>query len=176
MTQEFRFTHTSYMVLGLIALGGSATPYSLKQVVSRWLGRIWLVPHSQLYAEPERLAKAGFLTAERETTGRRRKTYTLTDKGRAVFEEWRASVTDELPELRDISTLKIFFGAEPGPLAAAQLAAHKQQLAEYEAYLESLGPYDPAKGPRAPWAGLEAGIEWERAWIARWKGLLRGDG
>jgi PadR family transcriptional regulator, regulatory protein AphA len=172
--QEFKFTHTSYMVLGLIALSGSATPYNLKQAVSLWLGRIWLVPHSQLYAEPERLAKAGYLAAEREATGRRRKTYSLTEKGKAAFEEWRASVTDELPELRDISTLKIFFGAEPGPLAEAQLKAHREQLAEYETYLEQLGPYDPARGPRAPWNGLEAGIEWERAWIARWEGLLRG--
>lgn len=174
--QEFNFTHTSYMVLGLIELAGSATPYNLKQAVSQWLGRIWLVPHSQLYAEPDRLAKAGYLHAERETTGRRRKTYTLTEKGRAVFDEWRASVTDELPELRDISTLKIFFGAEPRPLAAAQLEAHRQQLAEYEAYLATLGPYDPSKGPRAPWVGLEAGIEWERAWVARWEGLLKAGG
>ena len=170
--QEFNFTHTSYMVLGLIELAGSATPYNLKQAVSQWLGRIWLVPHSQLYAEPERLAKGGYLIAERETTGRRRKTYRLTDKGRAVFEEWRASVTGELPELRDISTLKIFFGAEPRPLAEVQLKAHEQQLAEYTAYLAELGPWDPSKGSRAPWRGLQAGIEWEQAWVRRWKGLL----
>jgi hypothetical protein len=39
------------------------------------IGNLWSVPHSQLYAEPERLEAAGYLTSEGEQSGRRRKHY-----------------------------------------------------------------------------------------------------
>src|SRR5947207_5706608 len=34
---------------------------------------LWSVQHTQLYGEPARLAKAGYVTEEQEATGRRRK-------------------------------------------------------------------------------------------------------
>ena len=46
------------------------------------MGGFFSIPHSQLYAEPERLARAGYLRERREQTGRRRKHYSLTEKGR----------------------------------------------------------------------------------------------
>ena len=68
-----QLTPTSYIVLGLLeAADGEATPYDLKQAVAASVGNFWSIPHSQLYAEPERLARAGYLTEERETHGRRR--------------------------------------------------------------------------------------------------------
>ena len=58
-------TPTSYLVLGLVGHLGSATSYDLKQAVAGTIGGFWSVPHSQLYAEPARLARVGFLTEER---------------------------------------------------------------------------------------------------------------
>ena len=44
---------------GLVGQAGEATPYDLKQIVAATIGNFFSIPHSQLYAEPERLAKAG---------------------------------------------------------------------------------------------------------------------
>ena len=75
-----QLTQTSYVVLGLVGQAGEVTPYDLKQIVAATIGNFFSIPHSQLYAEPERLAKAGYLSERRERTGRRRKHYSLTER------------------------------------------------------------------------------------------------
>src|SRR5215213_5491440 len=116
-----RLTPVSYMVLGLIENAGEATPYQLKAFAAQSVGNFWTIQHAQLYTECERLAKAGLLDEERERTGRRRKTYKLTATGRKALDEWRSTPTTDIGELRSPGLLQLFFGAEPGPLAAAQL-------------------------------------------------------
>jgi PadR family transcriptional regulator AphA len=156
------------VVLGLLERAPASTPYDLKQLVAASIGNFWSIPHSQLYAEPKRLASAGYLAEEREEGGRRRHLYSLTRRGRAALEEWRAQATDELPELRDLALLKVFFGADPGVVAPGQLAAHRRKLAEYQALRESLGADRELEGPvRA----LEAGIAHEREWVRYWERL-----
>src|SRR4051794_36562953 len=126
-------TPTSYIVLGLLEETAGATPYELKSLVAAGVGNLWSIPHSQLYAEPARLARAGYVSVEHERGGRRRRTYRLTDAGRDALAAWRAEPTDVLPELRDLALLKLFFGADPRTIAAQQLPAHEAKLAEYEA-------------------------------------------
>src|SRR3954467_2762753 len=162
-------TPTSYIVLGLLEQAGSATPYELKGLVAASVGNFWSIPHSQLYAEPKRLATAGYLAEHRETSGRRRRTYSMTEAGRQALSAWRAEPTDELPELRDLALLKLLFGADPGLLAprhapppARKLAAHESRLAESGAVRAALGSGGPART-------LEAGIAHEREWVAYWK-------
>jgi DNA-binding PadR family transcriptional regulator len=161
-------TPTSYIVLGLVERAGRATPYELKALVAASIGNFWSVPHSQLYAEPARLARAGYLAEERERGGRRRRTYRLTEAGRAALEAWRAQSTDALPELRDLALLKLFFGAEPETLASRQLSAHQAKLAEYRDLRAALAGDDALSGPART---LDAGIAHEREWIAYWKRL-----
>src|SRR5436305_12273246 len=130
--QEPNLTPVSYIVLGMIAWAGKATPYDLKQMVAASVGNLWSVQHAQLYTEPARLAGAGLLTEKREEGGRRRKTYSVTARGRRARERWLASPTAEDYELRDPGLLKVFFGAEPASVAADQLEVHEQKLAQYE--------------------------------------------
>lgn len=163
-------TPTSYIVLGLIERAGSVTPYELKALVAASVGNLWSIPHSQLYAEPQRLVRVRCLTEERERGGRRRRTYTLTDTGRAALETWRADPTDALPELRDLALLKLFFGADPTPIAARQLAAHQAKLAEYRALHAELAGDASLTGPALT---LEAGIAHEREWVTYWKRLTK---
>jgi DNA-binding PadR family transcriptional regulator len=163
-----RLTPVSYMVLGLIELAGEATPYQLKQVAAQSVGNFWTMQHAQIYTESERLAKAGLLAEEREETGRRRRTYALTDAGREALEAWRATPATEIGELRSPGLLQLFFGAEKGPLARAQLKTHTQTLAGYEALHESAGPWLP-EGQRL---ALEAGIAHEREWLRFWQALI----
>jgi len=115
--QAIRLTPISFIVLGLLSWVQKATPYELKQMAAS-LSDLWSVQHTQLYGEPARLAKAGYLTEQQEATGRRRKTYALTTKGRKALSEWLTGPTSAFTELRDPGLLKLYFGADPQVVAA----------------------------------------------------------
>jgi PadR family transcriptional regulator, regulatory protein AphA len=167
--QEIRLTPTSYIVLGLLAWAGESTPYRLKQLAASSVGYFWSLHHAQLYTEPARLAKGGYVTERREESGRRRKLYEITEKGRQGVEEWRTEGTSQLAELREPAVLKLFFGADPKALAAVQVEANRARLAEYESIRDSMSG-DVPPGPRM---ALEAGIRLERAIVAFWEELAR---
>ena len=115
MSTPMSLTPTSHLVLGLLALLGPQTPYELKRVVSMSIGHFWAFPHSQLYAEPERLADAGLLEVDQEAGGRRRKRYAITDEGRNALRAWLADPAPERGEVRQPGLLKLFFGALADP-------------------------------------------------------------
>jgi DNA-binding PadR family transcriptional regulator len=158
----------SYIVLGLVSWAGESTPYRLKQLVAQSVGNFWTLQHAQLYSEPERLAKEGYLTEKRERGGRRRKLYAITDQGRRALDEWRSVPTDETFELRAPALLKLFFGADPAQLAPVQVEAHKRKLAEYEQIRDTM----PETVPEGPRLALDAGIESERQQIAWWERVM----
>jgi DNA-binding PadR family transcriptional regulator len=166
--QEVRLSAVSYVVLGFVQWAGEATPYRLKQLVAMSVGNFWTLQHAQLYTEPERLARAGFLTEERERGGRRRKVYSITDKGRQALEDWRAEPTDAIPELRSPALLKLFFGADPAAVAPLQVEAYRRKLAEYEEIRDSM----PESVPEGPRLALEAGIASTRQQIEWWERLV----
>lgn len=171
MSTEPQLTPTSWIVLGLVERAGTATPYDLKQGVAATVGNFWSVPHSQLYRECDRLAAAGLLETEQEAGGRRRKQLRLTAAGTDALAAWRAGPpAAELPELRNLALLRLFFGADPVALAREQVVAHRQKLADYEA----LRALDPGEGPRGSWLALDAGIAHERVWVAYWEALAEG--
>jgi PadR family transcriptional regulator AphA len=165
MQADPRLTPTSYIVLGLLERAGEATPYVLKQRVAESVGHFWSLQHAQLYTEPERLAQLGYLTETRERGGRHRKVYSLTERGRAALAQWRTEPTAELSELRDLGLLKLYFGANRAELAKAQLAAHRDRLARFEA----IKAEDTGAEPREPWLVLDSGIGHAREWIAFWE-------
>jgi PadR family transcriptional regulator, regulatory protein AphA len=165
MAYEIDLTPTSYIVLGLLSMAGAATPYDLKQMVSATVGHFWSFPHSQLYAEPERLTRAGYLTQDQEDGGRRRKRYNLTGQGRAALEQWLRVPAADLYELRDLALLKLFLGADTRQLAEAQLQTHKDRLSEYEALRAQLTEEAPA-GPRF---ALDLGVRHERETVEFWE-------
>jgi PadR family transcriptional regulator, regulatory protein AphA len=165
--QEVRLSAVSYVVLGFVDWAGEATPYRLKQLVSASVGNFWTLQHAQLYTEPERLAKGGYLTEERERGGRRRKVYRVTDKGRQALADWRAEPTDAIPELRAPALLKLFFGADPAALAPLQIEAYRRKLAEYEVIRDSM----PDSVPEGPRLALDAGIANARQQIEWWEAL-----
>jgi PadR family transcriptional regulator, regulatory protein AphA len=166
--QEVRLSAVSFVVLGFVDWAGEATPYRLKQLVAGSVGNFWSLQHAQLYTEPERLAKAGYLTERREQGGRRRKLYSITDRGRQALAGWRAEPTDAIPELRSPALLKLFFGADPAELAPLQVEAQRRKLAEYEALREAM----PDSIPEGPRLALDAGIESTRQQIEWWERLV----
>jgi PadR family transcriptional regulator, regulatory protein AphA len=163
-----QLTQTSYVVMGLVGQAGEVTPYDLKQIVAATIGNFFSIPHSQLYAEPERLAKAGFLSERRERTGRRRKHYGLTDQGRKALQDWLRTPTDELYELRDPGLLKLAFGSDPADLARTQLEAHERRLEELKVMARTL---QVAGAPEGAQLVAEAGIGHQQEYIRFWKRL-----
>jgi PadR family transcriptional regulator AphA len=170
---DVQLTPTSFVVLGLLEAVGEATPYELKQAAATRLGNFWSLAHSQLYAEPERLARAGHVTERRETTGRRRRRYTLTERGRRAYRDWLEEPHTGGYELRDPGLLKLALGADPGRLASAQLAAHRARLEAYEAIAATRGAGAGAGGDGRLLA-LRAGIGHEREYIRFWSELAQG--
>ncbi len=159
-------TETSYIVLGLIEQIGAATPYDLKRMAQVSTFNFWAVPHTQLYTECGRLAGEGLLSEQREQSGRRRRIYRLTERGREALAQWLAEPTEELEELRDPATLKLFFGGDPARLAATQLDAHRRKLRSYE-QLHA----EATEWPRGWRLALEAGIGHERESVRFWTGI-----
>jgi PadR family transcriptional regulator, regulatory protein AphA len=162
-----RLTDTSYVVLGLVEHLAPVTPYALKQMAAVSTVNFWTVPHTQIYTECARLAEAGLLSEEREETGRRRRIYRLTPAGTKALDSWRREPGSDHFELRDVATLKLFFGADPTPLAETQLRAHKRRLEGYE-QLQAAGSGSPPGWRRA----LEAGIGHEHEFIRFWTSVL----
>ena len=168
-----RLSPTSYLVLGLIGLRGPSTPYELKRAAGRSVSYFWQFPHSQLYSEPERLAKEGLLAVEREDGGRNRKTYALTGAGRRALHDWLQAPNAELPETRDLALLQLFFSEfldrdEVAALARTQVATHQARLRVYESIEEELKKR-PARGRRN--APLRYGILMEKALTEFWAGI-----
>ena len=166
-------TPVSYLVLGWIA-HSPATPYDLKRWVAGSVGHFWEFPHSQLYAEPARLAGLGLLDEEQEQQGRRRRVYSITNAGREALEAWLSEPTSDEPQIRDIGLLKLFFSSRLDSesviaLARAQEQSHRNKLSTYE----ELGRTVPVEAV-AGRATLQAGIAFERAFIEFWSGIASG--
>jgi PadR family transcriptional regulator, regulatory protein AphA len=161
-------SETSYVVLGLLERLEPATPYDLKQLAKLSTFNFWSVPHTQIYTECARLADAGMLSEEHERTGRRRRIYRLTATGRKELARWRKTLPQGPYQLRDPATVRLFFGAEPGPLAEHEVNAHREHLASLEAMRELV-----VESPEGWRLALELGIAQEQQSIRFWSELLK---
>jgi PadR family transcriptional regulator, regulatory protein AphA len=168
-----RLGPTSYVVLGSVAVRGPSTSYDLKRFVELSLGHFWSFPHSQLYAEPDRLARAGLLSEDREEGGRRRRTYAITPDGRRALDAWLNEPATAQVELRHPGLLKLFFSELADDdairaLAREQAAAHRATLARYEWLTRRFGDRPEYARRMLP---LNAGFAMEQVLIAFWDEL-----
>lgn len=135
-SKSIRLTTTSYALLAVLEQFGDSTSYDIKQAMESSIENFWPVPHTTAYEEPARLAAAGYLSARQEKGGRRRRVYSLTDKGRAALAAWAAEPAAAPPQLRDEGMLKVFAGAAPDSLREARVEWHRTKLEELRGYLE----------------------------------------
>lgn len=168
-----RLSITSYVVLGLIDMRGPSTSYDLKRAVNHSVGFFWPFPHAQLYSEPKRLAKVGLLDVSAETSGRRRQTFSITDKGRKVLRRWLGEPTTEQMQIRDIAELKLFFAelatdADVLALAQEQVVQHKKRIDTYESMQSRFASRDAIASRMVP---LRLGLALERAALQFWADL-----
>jgi len=147
---------------------GPSTPYRLKRVLTESVEDFFPVPHTSFYAEPARLARAGYVSEEQEGGGRRRKTYALTGKGRAALQAWLAEPETGFGEFRFPGMLKVFFGADPAGFARDQ-AAHHRELAERFAGVRDRVEARGVALPPGRRKVLETGIRLHRWWTQTWE-------
>jgi PadR family transcriptional regulator AphA len=135
---QIKLTGNSYAILALLNQFGESTPYDIKQAMEVSIQNFWPVPHTTAYEEPARLAAAGYLSVRQEEGGRRRRFYSMTEAGRRALKEWAADVEVAPPQLREEAILKVFAGADPGPLAAERRAWHEAKREELAAMLQEV--------------------------------------
>jgi DNA-binding PadR family transcriptional regulator len=163
--KDVKLTPTSYAVLGLLSHAGApSTPYDLKRAIEMSVENFWPVPHTTFYAEPARLARAGYLSEQQEDHGRRRKLYALTARGREALAAWVADPQVADPQLRDEGMLKIFLGADGGPVVEHHLAFYRRKLDELTGYLEAMRLMEGS--PPGIERSLVAGTAYARSMIA----------
>lgn len=159
---EIKLTGTSYAVLAVLDEFGEMTSYDLKQAMEISIQNFWPVPHTTAYEEPARLAAAGYLAARQEEAGRRRRTYSVTDKGKEALAAWAADIAVTPPQLREEAILKVFAGADPGPLGAARRAWHEAKRDELGAMLAEVREAD---GYEASERTLTVGVNYHQKMI-----------
>jgi PadR family transcriptional regulator, regulatory protein AphA len=144
-SKAIKLTGTSYALMAVLAEFGEMTSYDLKRAMESSIENFWPVPHTTAYEEPARLAAAGYLSARQESGGRRRRVYSLTERGRGALAAWASDPSASPPQLRDEATLKLFAGADPAALWDSRAAWHEAKLEELRGYLRLVrasGEYD----------------------------------
>ena len=158
-SKPVKLTNTSYALLALVDQLGEATPYEIKQAMDSSIENFWPVPHTTAYEEPARLASGGYMAVRQEEGGRRRKTYELTEEGRAALAAWAEEATWTPPQMRDEAILKVFAGGDPFALFEQRRSWHREKLAELEGYLDEVRGNQSWRGSEL---ALTAGIAYHR--------------
>ncbi|MCA1700576.1 MAG: PadR family transcriptional regulator [Actinobacteria bacterium] len=125
----------SYAILALIGEGG-ASAHDLLDYVRRGAPAFWSSAPSQVYAEPKRLERLGWVTARAQPgKTRSRRVYHLTDRGRAALRDW-ARRPAPYAAIRDQAHVRLLAGdlLEDDEIVAS-LAAMRPQLEAVEALL-----------------------------------------
>jgi DNA-binding PadR family transcriptional regulator len=128
-------TPFSYVVLTLVGRNG-AGPHDLVRMARQ--GRVyWTAADSQWYAEPKRLAKLGYLSAEKRPGRTRERThYLLTDAGRAALVAWAASPA-RFPRIQHEAVTRMLLGdIVPDSVLVAGLQSMRSEIAEITAQLD----------------------------------------
>lgn len=158
-------------MLGLVEFAEPASPYELKELAARSVASFWALPHTQIYAQVDRLLDAGLISEKREESGRRRRELSITPAGRKELEGWLAQKPAETYELRDEAILKLFFGADPLAIAEQQIPQHEARLSYYESITDLTDVL--TDGQRI---ALEIGLGHEREYLRFWKSLIKRGG
>ncbi|MEW2499299.1 MULTISPECIES: PadR family transcriptional regulator [unclassified Amycolatopsis] len=159
---------TAYVVLGMVAQLGVTTPYAVKQALRRSIGQYWPIPHAQLYAIAGQLQEQGLLEGDQETSGRRRKTYYVTEAGHRALREWLSRPDAEPAEIRSVAWLKLAFSDLADPESLSQLAA--EQVEQHRSRIARHGT--AAASDHA----TQLALELDRAALRFWTGLAARPG
>ncbi len=138
MSNHAKLTQFSFVILALVGRNG-AGPHDIVRMM-RQGAVFWTTSESHFYAEPKRLAKLGYLTAEKQPGRTRERThYELTSRGREALRSWLAEPA-AMPRIQNEAAAKVLgadFSDDATVLASltglrAQLDARYQDVDEME--------------------------------------------
>lgn len=161
---------TAASLLGFL-LWGPMTGWELEQRAETSIGNFWNLTRSQIYRELHMLHQRG-LVEPGEPGPRERLPFTITDSGRAAFEEWIAQPPG--PEIIRFPLLLTVFFSEHLDVARLRRSLREHEL-QHLRRLEELqeafqGMEDDTSGPALV---MRFGIEYEQA-VLRWFASLPG--
>jgi PadR family transcriptional regulator AphA len=105
MSSDANLTPFSYVILALVGRNG-AGPHDIVRMM-REGAVFWTTSESHIYAEPKRLPKLGYLTAEKQPGRTRPRThYELTDQGRSALVSWLAEPA-QMPRVQNEAAVKL---------------------------------------------------------------------
>jgi DNA-binding PadR family transcriptional regulator len=145
----------SHALLGLLAIE-PASGYELAKEFERELGRYaWQAGHTSIYPELGKLADRGLVVAA-DTGARGRRTYAITDEGRAELRTWLLTPTGNAV-IRNEAVLRLFLVSALAPEDQRELlkriAAHTAEAAtELRGILAEED--EPGRGRRAGYGRL----------------------
>jgi PadR family transcriptional regulator AphA len=163
---RMRLSTASYAVLALVERARRVTPYELKVLAERLgVAAAWPLRHTQVYSCCRALAESRALEEHVETTGRRRRFYTITPLGRTLLAAWRAAPVAESTVTHDPGLLQLCCGVPVPEIARARTAVHRRAVREFEQRRSALvSETDPALA--LMW---DAALARERFWLAFWE-------
>jgi DNA-binding PadR family transcriptional regulator len=164
-----RLKPSSYLILGMLNLGHD-TGYAIKRSVDRSTRFFWAASLAQVYPELAALEEGGYVVSADEPHGARpRKTYRLTDEGRAALDEWLRS--ERIPdfEFRDEGLLRLFFADAMPPDEALELVKRLRLRAEEvdRDFRARILPHAQGAPGRFPLIAAREGADYH-SWRATW--------
>ncbi|HEY0699875.1 MAG TPA: PadR family transcriptional regulator [Micromonospora sp.] len=146
-------------LLGMLAAGGPSSGYDLAKRFDGSLSHVWSARQSQIYPELSRLVEDQLATVT-DDGPRGRKTYQLTENGRATLEEWLTG-TEPRQRIRSESYLRMFLlPLLDSPVAVRLLRQESARYARQVRELEEVrsGLPEPHQERRNGWYALDLGI------------------
>src|ERR687893_2799311 len=160
----------SYLILGMLERGRE-TGYAIKHAVDRSTRLFWAASFAQVYPELAALEEDGYVVSADEPHGARpRKTYRLTDRGRAALGDWLRSERTPDFEFRDEGLLRLFF-ADAMPLDEAVELVRRLRIRAEEverAFHTEILPSAQGARFRFPLMAAREGADyfsWRAAWF-----------
>jgi DNA-binding PadR family transcriptional regulator len=152
------------------------TGYELKSIMDESTMHFWHAYHSQIYTTLRKLEEEGLVISETEESDDKlkRRTYTITEAGRADLHQWLNSPLQEVVPVKEDLLVRMFFSGERDKQAVidelqVQRLLHQQTLKVYhnlnEQVMRGILPedWDRAKKHYVPFwtATLRFGIQYE---------------
>ena len=174
---------TPFAILGLLSIE-PMSGYDIRRNLDESLSHFWSESYGQIYPSLRRLEAEGLIAPLKQTAAgsRRKRSFTLTPRGRATLRSWLAEAPKPQPPRNELM-LKIFFGrlAPPGAVTAHIRRLQVQQermLATLESIerqlrIERAGHPDLRYWRLTLKAGVEHGkalLDWSDAALADLKG------
>ena len=124
----------AYAILGLLNRK-SLSGYDISSLFDEKMNNVWYAKHSQIYTELKKMTAEGLLEYETIIQGEKlkKKLYSITEKGRAAFNEWLRREGELEPTPKDEFRVRVFFAEsltskEREKLYASQLSKKQKRL------------------------------------------------